>query len=67
LPTRDLVLLWLAFLAVLLSLVTTPPSLTYPTYFFQLAAALLLGILLFDLEEVLIISFATRIPCSTLS
>lgn len=45
-PTRNSILLWLTFIMGLLSIVTTPPSFAYPSYFFQLVAAFLLSIVL---------------------
>jgi len=45
-PTRYSILLWPTFIMILLSIVTTPPSFTYPSYFCQLIAAFLLSMVL---------------------
>jgi hypothetical protein len=42
LPTRDRILLWTTLTMLLLAILTTPPSLTWPSYFLQLVAACLL-------------------------
>ena len=38
-PTKDRILLWATLIILLLAIVTTPPSLAWPSYFLQLAAA----------------------------
>ena len=38
-PTKDRILLWATLIILLLAILTTPPSLTWPSYFFQLVAA----------------------------
>ena len=45
-PTRSWVLLWTTLIMILLSIVTTNPFLTWPSYFFQLGAAFFLSIAL---------------------
>jgi len=45
-PARSWVLLWTTLIMMLLSIVTTNPSLTWPSYFFQLGAAFFLSIAL---------------------
>ena len=45
-PTRSWVLFWTTLIMILLSIVTTNPFLTWPSYFFKLGAAFFLSIAL---------------------
>src|SRR6516162_6207205 len=67
LPTRDRILLWTTLIMLVLAVLTTPPSLTWPAYFLQLVAAcLLLVVILVPGSSASWSAVETRPTCSAL-